>query len=186
MKTFLKMLFEIGPLLVFFISNAYFGIFIATATFMVLVVLAVAGSRLILGETAIMPLITAGFVMVFGGLTLYLQDEVFIKLKPTLLYVLFAVILLGGLWSGRVFLKMLMEEALQLTDIGWQKLTYRWSAFFLAMAALNEVIWRNFSTDTWVSFKVFGFLPLTFAFAIIQMVLINRYAITDESEQKDG
>jgi len=123
----------------------------------------------------VMPVLTAVFVMFFGGLTIYLQDETFIKMKPTVVYLLFAAILLAGLALKRTFLKMLMGEMFTLTDQGWLKLTYRWAGFFVAMALLNEVVWRNVSTDTWVSFKVFGLFPLTLLFAALQVGLLQRH-----------
>ena len=123
-----------------------------------------------------MPLITALFVLVFGGLTIYLQDETFIKIKPTIIYLLFAGLLLGGLAVNRVFLKSVMGELFQLDAVGWRLLTYRWAGFFLVLALLNEAVWRNVSTSTWVSFKVFGLLPLTLIFAALQTGLLQRHA----------
>ena len=112
-----------------------------------------------------MPLVTAVIVLVFGGLTLVLQDETFIKLKPTIIYVLFGGVLLGGLAFRKPLLGMVFDSVFHLTDEGWRKLTLRWALFFFALAVLNEIVWRTQSTDFWVSFKVFGVLPLTFLFA---------------------
>ena len=125
----------------------------------------------------IMPLVTAAFVLVFGGLTLVLRDELFIKLKPTIVNSLFAAILLGGLATGRSFLKPVLETALPMREEGWKQLTLRFGLFFVVLAVLNEVVWRNFSTDAWVSFKVFGIMPLTLVFTMTQMGLIKRHAI---------
>ncbi|MGI9383760.1 MAG: septation protein A [Methyloligellaceae bacterium] len=171
-----KLALDIGPLVVFFAVNAIYGIFAATGAFMVVTVGAVVLSRLWFGKVATMPLVTGVFVLIFGGLTLYLQDETFIKIKPTIIYVMFAGLLLAGMALGRLFLKSVMGEAFELTDTGWRQLTYRWAGFFVAMALLNEVVWRNVSTDTWVSFKVFGLLPLTFLFAILQVGLLQKHA----------
>ncbi|GBE42710.1 putative intracellular septation protein A [bacterium BMS3Bbin10] len=172
----LRLLLDLGPLILFFTVNAYYGIFVATAVFMVAILAALAASRILTGKFAKMPLITAVFVLVFGGLTIYLQDETFIKIKPTIIYFLFAGLLLGGLAVNRVFLKSVMGELFQLHDGGWRLLTYRWAGFFVALAILNEVVWRNFSTSTWVSFKVFGLLPLTLIFAALQAGLLQKHA----------
>lgn len=176
----LRLVLDLGPLLLFFGINAYYGIFVATAVFMVAIVIALAVSRILTGQFAKMPLVTAVFVIVFGGLTLYLQDETFIKIKPTIIYLLFAGILLGGLAVKRVFLRSLLGEAFDLNDEGWRKLTWRWVWFFVFLAALNEVVWRSFSTDVWVSFKVFGLLPLTLIFAAFQVGLLQKHARTTE------
>lgn len=171
-----RLLLDLGPLILFFTVNAYYGIFVATAAFMVAIVSALATSRLLTGKFAKMPLITAAFVLVFGGLTIYLQDDTFIKIKPTIIYCLFAGLLLGGLTVNRVFLKSVMGEIFQLEDAGWRLLTYRWAGFFVALAVLNELVWRNVSTSSWVSFKVFGLLPLTLIFAALQAGLLQRHA----------
>ncbi|MEM8744938.1 MAG: septation protein A [Pseudomonadota bacterium] len=176
----LRLVLDLGPLLLFFGINAYYGIFVATAVFMVAIVIALAVSRILTGQFAKMPLVTAVFVIVFGGLTLYLQDETFIKIKPTIIYLLFAGILLGGLAVKRVFLRSLLGEAFDLNDEGWRKLTWRWAWFFVFLAGLNEVVWRSFSTDVWVSFKVFGLVPLTLVFAAFQVGLLQKHARTTE------
>ena len=177
-KEAIKFLVEFGPLVVFFGANYFAGIFWATGAFMVATLVSLAASRYTLGRIPVMPLITAAFVCVFGGLTLWLQDDHFIKIKPTIVYCLFAAILLGGLISGRTFLKSVFGEAFQLTDEGWRKLTVRWGAFFIFLAGLNEVVWRSFSTDTWVSFKLFGAIPLVMIFAVAQIGLVKRYEKT--------
>jgi len=176
----IKMLLDIGPLIVFFAVNAFYGIFAATAVFMVTITAALIATRVIFGELAAMPIVTAVFVLVFGGLTLYLQDETFIKMKPTVVYLLFAGLLLAGLALKRIFLETVMGEVFSLTDEGWVILTYRWVSFFIALAILNEIIWRNFSTDTWVSFKVFGLLPLTLLFAAMQVGLLRRHSASGD------
>lgn len=174
-KQLLKLAIELGPLAVFFLANAKAGIFWGTAAFMVATLASLVASRVLLGRIAVMPLVTGFFVLVFGTLTIALQDELFIKMKPTIVNSLFATILIGGLVAGHALLKHLFGEVFQLTDAGWRRLTFRWALFFLALAALNELVWRNFSTDAWVTFKVFGIMPLTMVFAIAQIGLIKKF-----------
>ena len=172
----LKLALDLGPLVLFFIANGRFGIFGATGVFMVATVAALATGYVLTRHLPVMPLVTAIVVLIFGGLTLYLQDETFIKIKPTILYALFGAVLLGGLLFGRSLLGVLFDSLFHLTEEGWRKLTWRWAIFFFALAVLNEIIWRNTSTDTWVQFKVFGFLPLTFLFGALQYPLLQKYA----------
>jgi intracellular septation protein len=181
-----KLVLELGPLAVFFIANAQAGLFTATALFMVAAMLSLVVTYVITKRVAVIPLVTAAVVLVFGGLTLFLQDELFIKLKPTIVNVIFSSTLLGGLMFGKSLLAFVFGSIFDITDIGWRKLTLRWGLFFLFLAILNEVIWRNFSTDFWVSFKVFGVMPISFIFAMIQMPLINRYAVEPETEDPPG
>ena len=197
----LKLVLDLGPLLLFFLANsrpALFlplvspilpadiapdervGIFVATAVFMVSVVLALAVSYALTRHLPAMPLITAIIVLVFGSLTLLLHDEHFIKLKPTIIYVLFGAVLLSGLALGKPLLGMVFDSVFQLTEEGWRKLTLRWALFFFALAILNEIVWRTQTTDFWVSFKVFGVLPLTFIFAALQFPLLQKYAPAKE------
>lgn len=171
----LKLLVEVGPLVVFFVMNARAGIFWGTGAFMVAIVISLIASRILFGRVPVMPLVTGVFVLVFGGLTLWLQDEQFIKIKPTLVNALFAGALFTGLLAGRSLLKIVFGEVFRLTDEGWRKLTFRWAFFFTFLALLNEVVWRSFSTDVWVSFKVFGIMPLTMIFAIAQMGLLKQH-----------
>jgi intracellular septation protein len=171
----LRLALEIGPLVVFFVVNSRTNIFRGTAAFMIAIVIALAVSWFLERRVPIMPLVTAVFVLVFGGLTLYLEDSLFIKLKPTIVNCLFATILLGGLATGRSFLKPVMGEAFQMNEQGWRRLTLRWAGFFLLLAALNEFVWRNYDESVWVKFKVFGIMPLTMLFAISQMGLIRRH-----------
>jgi intracellular septation protein len=178
----IKLLIELGPLLVFFGTNAVWGIYVATAVFMVATILALAVAWWRYHKVPIMPLVSGVIVLVFGGLTLYLRDETFIKLKPTIVYTMFAVLLGAGLLMKKPVLELLFGPVFSLTEEGWRKLTVRWSLFFIAMAVLNEIVWRNFSTDAWVSFKAFGFLPLTFIFAMLQVPLMQRYGGPAASE----
>jgi intracellular septation protein len=170
-----KLAIELGPLLVFFGTNAAAGIYAGTAAFMAATLLSLAVAWLRYHKVPVMPLVSGVIVLVFGGLTLYLRDETFIKLKPTIVYSMFAVLLSAGLLFKKPMLELLLGPVFNLTEEGWRKLTLRWALFFLAMAVLNELVWRNVSTNMWVSFKAFGFLPLTFLFAIAQVPLMQRY-----------
>jgi intracellular septation protein len=173
----LKLVLDIGPLILFFAANARFGIFAATAGFMVAVLIALAVSYALTRHIEMMPIVTAIIVLIFGGLTLVLHDELFIKLKPTIIYLLFGGTLLGGLALGKPLLGMVFDQMFHLTDEGWRKLTWRWVLFFFALAVLNEIVWRTQTTDFWVSFKLFGVVPLTFLFGALQMPLINKYSV---------
>ncbi len=177
----LKLVLELGPLVIFFLANYKFQIYIATGVFMVATVLSLIASRILLRKLPIMPLVTGAFVLVFGGLTLYLQDDVFIKMKPTIVNTLFAVALAGGLFFGRPLMKVILGDVIRMQDEGWRKLTIRWAAFFLVLALLNEIVWRNFSTDSWVTFKTFGIMPLTMLFMMAQIGLLQKYQLPDET-----
>ncbi|MCB1518363.1 MAG: septation protein A [Hyphomicrobiaceae bacterium] len=176
----IKLGLELGPLILFFIVNARAGIFVATAWFMAAMAVSLALSWLIMKRIAIMPLVTGIVVLIFGGLTLWLQDDTFIKMKPTIVNSLFAVVLLGGLLFGQNLLKYVFGEVYKLQEEGWRQMTLRWGLFFVVLAILNEVVWRSFSTDIWVAFKVWGIMPLTFVFSILQWPLLTRYAVTGE------
>jgi intracellular septation protein len=172
-----KLATELGPLIVFFVFNAKFNLFAATAAFMVAIVAAMIASYVVTRHVPIMALVTGGIVLVFGTLTLVLHDETFIKVKPTIIYSLFAAVLGGGLLFGRSFIAFLFNQMFNLTPHGWRILTARWALFFAGMAVLNEIIWRTQSTDFWVAFKLVGAFPLTMIFAIAQMPLTKRYHI---------
>jgi intracellular septation protein len=124
-----------------------------------------------------MPLVSGAVVLIFGGLTLYLQDDLFIKLKPTIVNSIFASVLFGGLLFGKSLLKYLFGDVFALTEEGWKKLTFRWACFFVFLAILNEFAWRLLSTDQWVSFKVFAIMPITMVFAISQVGLLQRHQL---------
>ena len=171
----LKLAVEVGPLVVFFVVNARAGIFWGTGVLIGATVLSLVASRILFGRIPVMPLVTGVCVMVFGGLTLWLQDDHFIKIKPTIVNALFAGALFIGLLAGQSLLRVIFGEVFRLTDEGWRKLTLRWAFFFTFLAVLNEVVWRSFTTDTWVSFKVFGVMPLTMAFAVAQVGLLRQY-----------
>lgn len=193
----LKLALELGPLGVFFLFNARgeqiaeaipvlqsIGqpIFLATAAFMVAITISLSVSLWLTKRLPIMPLVSGVVVLVFGALTLWLHDELFIKLKPTIVNCLFGSVLLGGLLFGKSLLGYVFDSAFRLTDEGWRKLTFRWGVFFFVLAAINEIVWRSFSTDFWVSFKVFGVMPITLLFTLSQLPLIQKYAITDEAK----
>ena len=173
----LKLALELGPLLVFFIANAHWNVFVGTAAFMAAVVVALVVSYSLTHSVPMMALLSTVVVIVFGGLTLILHDAMFIKLKPTIIYTLFGTILLAGLAVGRPLLTVVFHEVFELTPEGWRKLTIRWALFFLAMAVLNEIVWRTQSTDFWVTFKAFGVLPLTALFAALQYPLVTRHEL---------
>jgi len=172
----LKIVLDLGPLVLFFLANSHYGIFAATATFMAAVLAALVVSYVMTRRLPIMPVVTAIIVLVFGGLTLILHDATFIKVKPTIVYATFGAVLLGGLYFNKPLLGVVFDSLFHLTAEGWRKLTWRWTLFFFALAVLNEVVWRNTSTGVWVDFKVFGVMPLTFLFAALQAPLLKKYA----------
>ena len=180
----LKIALDLGPLVIFFMANSRFGIFVATGVFMVAVLTALAVSYAMTRHLPVMPMVTAVIVVVFGGLTLILHDELFIKLKPTIIYLLFAAVLLGGLAFGKALLGVVFDSAFHLTDEGWRKLTLRWALFFLVLAVFNEIVWRTQTTDTWVTFKVFGVVPLTFLFGALQYPLLKRHEARGQRSDK--
>lgn len=177
-----KLALELGPLAFFFIANQRAGIFAATGLFIAATVVSLAIHYALVRKLPIMPLVSGAVVVVFGGLTLALQDEQFIKLKPTIVNTMFGVVLLGGLYFGKPLLAIVLDSMFELTDEGWRKLTLRWAFFFFLLAVLNEVVWRTQTTDFWVGFKVFGIMPLTIAFALAQTPLLLRH----EAKADDG
>lgn len=172
-----KLAIELGPLLVFFAVQRSYDIFWATAAFMVATFLSVLAARHLEGRWPVMPLVTGAFVLVLGGMTLLLRDALFIKIKPTIVNLLFAAILLGGLARNRLFLRVVFGEAFQIDDAGWRKLTLRFGVYFVVLALLNEIVWRSASENTWVSFKTFGILPLTMGFMAAQFPLLQRHRL---------
>ena len=179
MKSFYKLLIDIGPLAVFFIFYTRSGLQASILPFMVATVIAVLFSYILEKKIPIMPTVGAGIILLFGGLTIYFDNDVFFKMKPTIINVLFAVILYGGILINKPLLKYLLGAALKLEEAGWKILTQRWIGFFIALAVLNEIVWRTQSTDVWVNFKVFGILPITFIFTMTQFPLIKKYQIED-------
>ena len=180
---FLKLFLEVAPIGIFFLVNSYQGIFWGTGIFMVATVVSLVVSRALLGRIPVMPFVSGIFVVTFGALTLILQDALFIKLKPTIVNALFSIILFGGLMTGRPLLQHLMGDVFQLTPKGWTVLTFRWACFFALLAIINEVVWRNFSESFWISFKVWGVMPLTMAFAIAQLGVLKRHQTPDPSSE---
>ena len=176
----IKLVLELGPLVVFFIVNGRADIFVATAWFMGAMAVSLLASWLILRKIAVMPLVTGVVVLVFGGLTLWLQDDTFIKMKPTITNLLFSSVLLGGLLFGQSLLKYVFGDVYKLLPRGWFLLTLRWGLFFLVLAVANEILWRNFSTDVWVAFKVWGIMPLTIVFSVLQLPTLTKYAPPSE------
>ena len=179
MKSIYKPLIDIGPLAVFFIFYTRSGLQASILPLMIATVIAVLFSYILEKKIPIMPTVGAGIVLIFGGLTIYFDNEVFIKMKPTIINLVFAVILYGGMLVRKPLLKILLGAALKLEEEGWRILTYRWIGFFIALAILNEIVWRTQSTDIWVNFKVFAILPITFIFTMTQFPLIKKYQIED-------
>ncbi|MDI7862412.1 septation protein A [Rhizobiaceae bacterium n13] len=196
----LKLALELGPLLIFFFGNlraewlaktfpalsAIGGpLLIATALFMVATVISLVISKVVFHHLPMMPFVSGIVVLVFGTLSIWLQDETFIKMKPTIVNSLFGVVLLGGLLFGRSLLGYVFNAAFQLDDAGWRKLTLRWGIFFLFLAVLNEAVWRNFSDAVWVNFKVWGTMPITIIFTLAQMPLIMRHTVETAPVEAD-
>jgi intracellular septation protein len=176
-KQLVKMLIDLAPLVIFFVVYLAAGIYWATGVLMAASVVSMILSKVWLGHISATLMMTTVLVVGFGGLTLWLNDPRFIKMKPTMINLLFSVVLAGGLLMGRNLLQLLLGEAFKLTELGWRLLTYRWIGFFVALAVLNEIVWRNFSEATWASFKVFGILPITVVFAMLQIGLIQRHSL---------
>ncbi|MCU0830947.1 MAG: septation protein A [Rhizobiaceae bacterium] len=194
----LKLALELGPLIVFFFANARgeqiaasfpalgaLGgpIFIATALFMAATAISLSVSYAIARTVPVMPLVSGVVVFVFGALTLWLHNDTFIKMKPTIVNTLFGAALLIGLWFGRSFLKLVFDSAIRMDEAGWRTLTIRWGLFFFFLAILNEVVWRGFSTDFWVAFKVWAVMPITLIFTFSQIPLMMRHSL-DKDEAK--
>ena len=179
MKSISKLLIDIGPLAVFFIFYLRSDLKSAIMPLMIATIIAVLFSYIMEKKIPVMPTVGAFIILIFGGLTIYFDNEVFFKMKPTIINLLFALILYGGVIVKKPLLKFLLGAAIKLEDEGWKILTQRWISFFIALAVINEIVWRTQSTDIWVNFKVFGILPITFIFTMTQFPLIKKYQIED-------
>jgi intracellular septation protein len=181
LNPFTKLALELGPLVVFFTMNSRAGLFTATAWFMAAMVISMAVMWMLVRRLPIMPLVSCVLVLVFGGLTLVLQDELFIKLKPTIVNLMFSGALLAGLAMRKNLLDIVFDGVFNLTPEGWRLFTLRWAGFFFALAILNEIVWRGFSTDTWVAFKVWGVMPITVLFAMAQVPFITKHTVATDA-----
>ena len=182
-----QVMIDLGPLLVFFAANFLapvpgpMKIYFATGAFMIAMMAAMLASQIKFGKISPLLWFSGLMVVVMGGITLWLQNDIFIKMKPTLYYALVAGLLGFGLYTGRPLLKMVLGSAYPgLDEEGWRKLTRNWALFFLFMAALNEAVWRNSTTDFWVAFKLWGAIPLTFLFAIANVPMLLRHGLNRE------
>jgi intracellular septation protein len=176
-----RLLLDVGPLLLFFIANVKFGVFVATGVFMVAILVAMAVSVVLTRRVTALQLFSAVMVVVMGGLTLWLHDERFIKIKPTIYYAFVAAILGFGYLANRPVLKSVLGSAYPgLDEIGWTKLTRNWAVFFGLMAVVNEVVWRNSTTSFWVGFKLWGAMPATLLFAFANVPMLMRHGLTKE------
>jgi intracellular septation protein len=176
-----KLVLDLAPLLLFFVAYRAAGVMAATATLIVTTLISMAVLYAAERKISLAPLISGVLVTVLGGLSIALNDDQFIKMKPTLVNCLFAAVLLGGVYGfKRGLLKHVLDVAFHLSDEGWRILSRRWGFFFLFLAALNEYIWRSYSTDFWVNFKVFGMFTCTIVFALAQMRLVATHGITKD------
>ena len=180
MKKLTSFFLDFLPLLIFFIVNKNSGIILATIAIVITTPITTLIYYILNKKVPKTQVITLFFILIFGSLTIALNDEIFIKIKPTLINVTLALILFIGLVSGRSFLKIFLSPALELTEKGWRIATYSWILFFLFLAVINEIVWRLFTTDTWVSFKVFGILPITFLFTVILFLLISKHIVNEK------
>ena len=191
MKQVIKLLIEIGPIAVFFYANGEYadengagGIIPATKVFMIAMAISMVCSKIIFKKIAMMLWVSAGLVCVFGGLTIYFDSEIFIKIKPTILYSLFSATLLGGYFMGKPFIKNLMEAGFPpIEEIAWMKMSRNWGLFFLGSAILNELLWRNLSNADWIAAKLWVFMPLSFIFAMAQMPIVMKHQIEEDGEE---
>jgi intracellular septation protein len=176
-----RLLLDLGPLVIFFGAFQFFGIFVATAVFIPAILIALGAGYYFERKLSPMAIVTALIVVVFGGLTLYFKNDTFLKMKPTVIYLMFASALLGGLAFNRLFIKYALSFEFELPEETWRSLTWRWGVFFLGLAALNEAVWRNFSTANWVIFKVWIILPLIFLFGAAQAPLLLKHMKGDDT-----
>lgn len=190
MNQIIKLLIELGPIIVFFYANGQYadetgsgGIIPATKVFMVAMAISMICSKIFLKKIAVMLWVSAALVGIFGGLTIYFDSEIFIKIKPTILYSFFAIVLLGGYAMGKPFMKTLMEAGFPpVEEIAWMKMSRNWGLYFVFSAVLNEILWRNLSNADWISAKIWVFMPMSFIFAMSQMPIIMKHQIEDVEE----
>lgn len=180
MNASLRFALDIGPLLLFFLAYRFAGLMTATGALIVFTAFSLAVTYAMEKRISPMPLVSGVAVALFGGMTLWLKDDTFIKMKPTLVNLLFAGILLGGLAFKKPLIKYVLESAVQLTERGWWLLSRRWGLFFIFLAVLNELVWRNFPTDFWVNFKVFGMFTCTMLFMLAQIPMLKQHMIEDK------
>jgi intracellular septation protein len=177
-----RLALDLGPLAVFFAAYQFSGIYVATAVFMAAIFVSLGYGYWLERKLSPMAMVTAVIVLIFGGLTLYLHNSLFIKIKPTIIYSIFGLLLLGGLIFNRLFLKYVLEMGFDLTEAGWRQLTLRWGFFFLALAMANELVWRSFSESVWVTFKSWGVIPLMILFSLAQAPLITKHLVEEEKD----
>ena len=175
MKSFYKLLIDIGPLAVFFIFYTRSGLQASILPFMLATVIAVLFSYILEKKIPVMPTVGAGIVLLFGGLTIYFDNEIFFKMKPTIINALFAAILIISTYLKKPILKILLNSSIKLSDQGWSSLNKMWTGYFIFLAILNEIVWRTQTTDVWVNFKVFGIMGITLAFTIIQIPILKKH-----------
>ena len=180
MNKFLKIISDFGPLLIFFIFYKKYGMIEAILPLIIATVISIIIMYCFEKKISPMPIIGAVLVSVFGGLTIYFDNKVFFYMKPTIINILFALILMyGKFFLKKSLLQLLLENSIKLKDEGWKILTDRWIYFFIFLAFLNEMVWRTQSEEIWVQFKVFGILPITFVFTIFQIKIIEKFRITN-------
>jgi intracellular septation protein len=191
----IKLALEVGPTVIFYVANARTDIYTATLWFMPAVLISLALSWLLLHKLAVMPVVTAVVVLIFGSIALILHDDTFIKMKPTVINALFAIVLLGGLAFKQSLLRYVFGDVYRLKPEGWTVLTLRWGLFFLFLAGLNEVVWRGANafiadpkqaSDLWVAFKFYATTPITVIFTLFQMPLLTKYAPDPEHPAAEG
>ena len=179
-KSFLKFITDFGPLLIFFTIYYKSGNNLSTAIPPVIIstLIAVAIMYFVEKKIPYVPLIGAIVISLFGGLTLYFDNPIFIYMKPTIVNIIFAgILIVSNIYFNKNFLKLFLQTAFQLNDEGWKKLNFRWAYFFIFLAILNEIVWRTQPETTWVNFKVWGMLPITIIFTAMQLPLINKYKL---------
>lgn len=181
-----KLALDFAPLIAFFVSYKLTDVYFATGIIVVLTLLSLAIGYYLTGKLAKFPLFSAILICIMGGLTLYLHNDTFVKMKPTAANIIFAAILAGGLMTDRLFLKDLLGATIDMPKAAWRNLTWRWAAFFVALALTNEYVWRNLSESTWVNFKVFGLMGLTMVFALANAPFMARHMPDEKKPSADG